>query len=101
MTNEEAERLDEEDRKQGVDMHQSGLQGAKPDCLWRQCEEHELQATLEIREDFVQGQHDPTTEELHCWSQYGLLPPGHGGRSKTSGRPVGLWTGICVVSTGL
>ena len=90
-------------RKRNAWMKRTGSRGWP--CTNRafrmQSREHELQATLEIREDFVQGQHDPTTEELHCWSQYGLLPPGQGGRSKTSGRPVGLWAWICVVSTGL
>ena len=84
----EANRLDELDRKQGLAMHQTGLLDAKVDSLWRPCDEHEMVSTLQNRDVDACETGKPSREELRQWSAFGMLPPGQGGRNKTS-RKVG------------
>ena len=83
----EADRLDMQDRKQGIAMHQTGLKDLNAEAIWRPCEPHEVQLTLEVKDDAVEIQSEPSAEELQSWSEYGLLPPGQGGRAKTLRRP--------------
>ena len=86
MEGHEADLLDDLDRKQGVAMHQNGLMEAKVDSLWRPCDDHEMVPTLRTRDGQNQRTGKPSEEELEQWSAFGLLPPGQGGRKKTSRR---------------
>ena len=86
MTVEEAEEKDNEDRKKGVAMHQKGFADVEADKMWRPCTEMELMDRLQCRDDAVESSEQVTESELKQWSQFGMLPPGRGGRMKTSRR---------------
>lgn len=86
MTVEEAEEKDKEDRKKGVAMHQKGFADVEVDKMWRPCTEVELMDRLQCKDDVVESSEQVTESELKQWSQFGMLPPGRGGRMKTSRR---------------
>ena len=83
LSAEEASVLDSQDKDRGVALHQSGFVDAHLDKAWRYCTEEEMQGGLECRNSPICEQGEPTDEELQEWAEFGLLPPGQGGRSKT------------------
>eukprot|EP00435_Cladocopium_sp_Y103_P021048 s926_g5.t1 len=83
MTVDQAANLDEKDRHAGTVLHRRGFQDAEHQQLWRWATEVEMQTQLHCCVDGEVPHDDPTEEELAVWKQYGLLPPGKGGREKT------------------
>eukprot|EP00438_Fugacium_kawagutii_P006413 Skav224266 [mRNA] locus=scaffold2636:222766:224574:- [translate_table: standard] len=80
-----AAQLDEQDRSSGQAFHQRGLKEAQVDRVWRYCHSHELCHILPPARDApLDMDAEPTEQELSRWSTLGLLPPGRGGRAKTS-----------------
>eukprot|EP00435_Cladocopium_sp_Y103_P009786 s1038_g2.t1 len=67
MTLEEASALDEQDRKAGDRLQ-----------------------VKQTTEDLQQAAPEPTEDELQQWSQWGLLPPGQGGREITNRKQVDM-----------
>ena len=84
MTEEQTAHYDSQDRQQGVAFHQKGMKDKQQELASRACEPDELQSNLlwNIHPDEVPDD-PPTTAEIHSWSQYGMLPPGQGGRTVT------------------
>eukprot|EP00438_Fugacium_kawagutii_P008299 Skav206322 [mRNA] locus=scaffold1420:111633:116027:+ [translate_table: standard] len=84
MSIEDTQRLDEADRQAKQAHHQRGLRAAADDRVWRMATPDELRPLLVPRASLSTALHEPASEaELTTWSQYGLLPPGRGGRPAT------------------
>ena len=86
VSEEEADRLDANDRQIGVAAHQKDLVDHGLDKAWRWCTSDEMRSVLSIQEGFVDTKADPTPEELASWRKLGMLPPGQGGRELTKRR---------------
>ena len=91
MTVEEAQRLDDQDRSDGNTMHQKGLKNAVVEHAARPAYETEIVPKLEVQEWDGDPFQPPSSEEIGAWSEWGLLPPGMGGRNKTT-RKTNEWT---------
>ena len=88
MTLEQAAALDLEDRNKGIAVHQKGFRHWEAEMACRPCTQEEMQNGLQLKCQWHEvGEHDPTDEELACWSELGLLPPGQGGRDRTNRGP--------------
>ena len=84
MDEDETQRLDDLDRSTGHALHQRDLRNAVVGHMWRTATEDELQPVLQVTYFDGDPVSEPTSDELETWSAWGLLPPGAGGRSKTS-----------------
>ena len=84
MSDEQASKLDSEDRDLKQASHQRGLKSANVDRQWRWCDTAELTDQLERKDESEGYDHgEPTDAEIAEWQEYGCLPPGKGGRPKT------------------
>ena len=80
-----ANELDQHDKENKQASHQRGLKSSQDDHQWRMCSDDGLLNSLPWRnESECYDTTCPTIDELTLWRTYGMLPPGKGGRSKTS-----------------
>ena len=85
MDDAQAFALDEQDKTAKVAHHQRGIKSLTQDFHCRPATDQELQVNaLQPKEHGDPHWEDPTEQELQEWSAVGLLPPGQGGRQKTS-----------------
>eukprot|EP00435_Cladocopium_sp_Y103_P042136 s1102_g11.t1 len=90
MSLEEAMALDEQDRKDGVAVHQNRLRSQQQDQAWRKCTEDERRDKLRVKctdETLQAAPEEPTPDEIQQWTTYGMLPPGQGGHEITNRKP--------------
>ena len=83
MDAQKAAELDHTDRVQGVALHQKGFKSHDVDLACRRSTPTEADAFLCLKVGPIPLDEPPTEEELRVWSQYGMLPPGNGGRDVT------------------
>jgi hypothetical protein len=86
MSHEETQTFDDADRKKGVAMHQNGFVDMDLDRIWRKCTQEEMIDLLPCRVDVQNCDQPVSEEELRLWSDWGMLPPGRGGRPTTQRR---------------
>ena len=85
MDDAQALELDEQDKTAKVAHHQTTIKSLTQDFHCRPATDQELQSNvLQPKEHGDPHWEDPTEQELQEWSAVGLLPPGQGGRQKTS-----------------
>ena len=84
MSEADAQSLDDADKRNGQALHQRGIKAPEIDRQWRPCTSEELKDALD-RQDHQDGYDTsvPTEQELVLWREFGMLPPGQGGRDKT------------------
>ena len=81
----EADQWDLQDRELGKAAHHKMFQGMEDDRACRPCSDIEFQRGPPLRIPWEQATcDDPSQEELTRWTELGLLPPGQGGRDKTT-----------------
>eukprot|EP00435_Cladocopium_sp_Y103_P035890 s2365_g9.t1 len=83
MSQEQADELDEEDRRKGVASHQHGFKDPQIDKAWARCHPDEFRHVLPLRADGPCSMEAPSEAELAEWANIGLLPVDRGGRTKT------------------
>ena len=82
ITHDEANTLDQLDREQGLAFHQKGLKDRQHDLACCAATEEEIAKIVPCNRD--PDQEPPRLDELENWKSFGLLPPGRGGRQKTT-----------------
>ena len=82
LSHEAAQQMDDADRQAGLAFHQRGLRHRCHDLACRPATASEIDAIQATFEATDQGA--ATDAELAQWRRHGLLPPGQGGRCKTS-----------------
>ena len=88
VSEEEMAQMDEVDIAHGHAFHQHGLRNDKSDSSWCWATEQDLRPVLALRLDVsCVSTDDPSESELQQWGQFGLLPPGQGGRDRTCRKP--------------
>ena len=84
MRADETQQYDDDDRKAGDALHQKAFRSYQKDQTWRWCTEEEFAAAMLTRRQCEWNDAAPSDAELATWIGHGTLPPGAGGREKTT-----------------
>ena len=84
MSVEEAADLDAQDRSNGDALHQKAFRSYQKDQTWRWCSDQEIESSKLANKMPEWDANAPLDQELTAWSHWGSLPPGQGGRCKTT-----------------
>ena len=82
MDQQEMDYLDAKERAEGRAMHQH-IASDTPKKVWRKAAEDELQTKLNETDFDGDPWSEPNDDELQSLRQFGMLPPGRGGRKRT------------------